>query len=502
MLALSLLFIIIHYCVLEFYKKIKKSQNKEKVNINNKNTKESLTKNKWVVYFLIIIICWIPTLLAFYPCLVNYDGGYQIRDYFINNKINLGHPIITTLFYTMFYEMGVYYLDSPSLGMLMFSIFQMTIMALIFSYAVKFIEEETGKKYIRNISICIYGLFPYNQLFPIMTTKDVIFAGLVILFIINLYKMLKRKYRIVDYVIFIVVTVLMLLFRSNALYALTVLLPFTFLILINNKKQFRKLLVVAIISIIICQGINRLVVSIVNEESGENIIWLCVPAQAIGKIANEREEDLTNYEKEKISLYFTNYKALGKIYKPYFADYTMKLAKYDNILENKKEFLDFIFELAKKYPGEFIDSYLNTMRGFWYVLDNSFCLINNEYGSDIFGALELYCFKVGKGQYEIVEDSKLPLIKNIYKDMFCRNMYQKIYGVRIIFQPATYLYMLFACVLYSVYKRHKIRLIIEVFLFLYVMTFVTAPCALIRYVYPIMVSIPIIFSLLKNEEGK
>ena len=116
---------------------------------------------------------------------------------------------------------------------------------------------------------------------------------------------------------------------------------------------------------------------------------------------------------------------MGKTYKPYFADYTMKLAKYDNILENKKEFLDFIFELAKKYPGEFIDSYLNTMRGFWYVLDNSFCLINNEYGSDIFGALELYCFKVGKGQYEIVEDSKLPLIKNIYKDMFCRNMYQK-----------------------------------------------------------------------------
>ena len=500
-IGLSLIFIVIHYCALELYKKIKERLNKEEVNTNSENKNENSEK-KWFIYFFIIIICWIPTLLAFYPGLVNYDGGYQIRDYFFDNKINLGHPIVTTFFYTIFYEIGFYYLNSPALGMLMFSIFQMTIMALIFSYAVKFIEEETGKKCLRNISILIYGLFPYNQLFPIMTTKDVIFAGLVTIFIINLYKMLKGKYKIVDYIFFIIITILMLLFRSNAVYALSVLLPFAFLMLINNKKKFRNLLVAAIISIIICQGINRLVVSIVNDKSGENIIWLCVFAQATGKITSEREKDLTDYEKEKISLYFTNYKAVGKIYKPYIADYTMKLAKYDNILENKKEFLAFMLELAKKYPGEFMDSYLNTMRGYWYVLDNSFCLIHNDYDSDKFGALELFCFKVGKGQYEIVENSKLPALQKLYKDMFCRNMYQKIYGVRIIFQPATYLYILFGCILYSIYKRHKTRLLIEMFLLLYAITFVTAPCALIRYVYPIIVNIPIIFSLLKIEERK
>lgn len=500
-IGLSLIFIVIHYCTLEIYKKIKKRLNKEKINANIENKNENSEK-KWFIYFFIIIICWIPTLLAFYPGLVNYDGGYQIRDYFFDNKINLGHPIVTTFFYTIFYEIGFYYLNSPALGMLMFSIFQMTIMALIFSYAVKFIEEETGKKCLRNISILIYGLFPYNQLFTIMTTKDVIFAGLVTIFIINLYKMLKGKYKIVDYIFFIIITILMLLFRSNAVYALIVLLPFAFLMLINNKKKFRNLLVVAIISIIICQGINRLVVSIVNDKSGENIIWLCVFAQATGKITKERENDLTDYERKKISLYFTNYKEVGKIYKTYIADYTMKLAKYDNILENRKEFFTFMLELAKKYPREFMDSYLNTMRGYWYVLDNSFCLIHNDYDSDKFGALELFCFKVGKGQYEIVENSKLPALQKLYKDMFCRNMYQKIYGVRIIFQPATYLYILFGCILYSIYKRHKTRLLIEMFLLLYAMTFVTAPCALIRYVYPIIVNIPIIFSLLKIEERK
>lgn len=500
-LGLSLIFIVIHYYVLELYKKIKERQNKEKVNTNNENKNESHTK-KWFIYFLIIIICWIPTLLAFYPGLVNYDGGYQIRDYFFENKINFGHPIVTTVLFTIFYEIGLYCLNSPTLGILIFSIVQMSVMALIFSYAVKFIEEETDKKYIINIIIIIYGLFPYNQLFSIMTTKDVIFSGLVTLFIINLYKMFKEKNKIIDKIFFSIITILMLLFRSNAVYALIVFLPFIFFIFIKEKKQIGNILVVCVISIIIFQGINNLFANIVHGKIGESNAWLCVFAQATGKITNEREKDLTDYEREKITLYFTNYTILGNAYKPYIADYTTKLAKYDNILENKKEFFAFMLELAKKYPREFTDSYFNTMRGYWYILDNSFCLIHNDYNSDEFGALELYCFKVGKGQYEIKEDSKLPELQRFYKNMFCRNMYQKIYGIRIIFQPATYLYILLACILYSIYKKYKILLTVEFFLFIYMMTFITAPCALIRYVYPIIVNIPIIFSLLKNEERK
>ena len=77
-IGLSILFIIIHYCTLELYKKVKEKT-------KNKNYKES---NKWIekykfeIYFIIIILCWIPTLMAFYPCIINYDGGFQIRDYF------------------------------------------------------------------------------------------------------------------------------------------------------------------------------------------------------------------------------------------------------------------------------------------------------------------------------------------------------------------------------------------------------------------------------------
>ena len=61
-------------------------------------------KHKWLIYFSIIIICWIPTLLAFYPCIISYDGGYQIRDFIFGQELR-HHPILVTVLYTTFYNL-------------------------------------------------------------------------------------------------------------------------------------------------------------------------------------------------------------------------------------------------------------------------------------------------------------------------------------------------------------------------------------------------------------
>lgn len=80
-ICLSLLFIIIHYLFLKLYKKIKETDINKKQ--RKKITNNKIEKSNFIIYFIIIIICWIPTLLAFYPAIVNYDGGFQIRDYWI-----------------------------------------------------------------------------------------------------------------------------------------------------------------------------------------------------------------------------------------------------------------------------------------------------------------------------------------------------------------------------------------------------------------------------------
>ena len=98
-ILLSIIFVMLHYSIMELVKKIK--MNKRRTEKPKKRLE--IKKYKWGIYFLIIIVCWIPTLLAFYPAILSYDGGYQIRDYFFKGEMQ-HHPILITILYKAFYN--------------------------------------------------------------------------------------------------------------------------------------------------------------------------------------------------------------------------------------------------------------------------------------------------------------------------------------------------------------------------------------------------------------
>lgn len=492
-IVLSIIFIILHYLIMKLCTIIKEKNKKNKI------IKTELRPNRWAKYFFIIIICWIPVLLAFYPSILSYDGGYQIRDYYFENKINLGHPIITTILYTFFYQIGINIFKVPNIGIFLLSISQMTFIALIFSYAVKFIEDETEKKWVKNVSLIFYAIFPYNQLFPIITTKDVIFSAFVILFIINIYKIYYKKCCLADYIFTVIIGILMLLFRSNAKYALFFVIPFLIILLKKDIQKMKKLLIIIILIIILSQVMNNFFMSLVTKEDYNELAIYCIYTQVIGRISNEKKDELTEKEKEQIAKYFGDYKELGNRYMANLADSTTSMLDVDIVNINKIEFYNFIFEFAKKYPIIAIDSYLNTMRGYWYIKDTSFATASRIRDSKIVGALELYCFPVGKNEYKVYRDSKIPKLEEFYKKLFCENEYQKIPILYVLFQPATYIYLLIAYILYNLYKKTKIELTIGIYLFLYFLTFLIGPCALIRYIYPIIASIPILFGFVEKQ---
>lgn len=489
-ILLSSIFIILHYFILELVKRTKKVQKEENI---------ELKKFRWLKYFLIIFICWIPTVLALYPCNISYDGGYQIMEYFFRENVQ-HHPVLITKLYSAFYALGVI-IENPTFGMFLYSLFQMTFMATIFSYTVKFIEEETHKKWIRNISILFYALYPYNQLLAITTTKDVIFSGLMLIFVIYLYKMITQKYKISDYIFFILIGILMLLSRNNAIYTLKASLPFLVLILIKDKYKLLKVTITFILIIVIYPKINTNLYVSEGSQSDEGDLRISTFSQAVGKVARDKEKELTKEEKEKISYYFNDYKELGETYQINIADNTVQKANNRNINKNKKEFFEFIIELGKKYPITYIESFLNTTRGYWYIEDVSFSEIQRFEHP---GAIEIYGFKIAKGKYEIKYESKIPELKNLYFNMFCLNRYQEFPIIYIIYQPAIYFYATLAFLLYTIYKNDKNALVIAIVLFTFFASCYLAHCSIIRYMYPVMVSTPLMMMLVlrNNKEEK
>ena len=510
---MTVIFIALHYSILEIYNRKKVIKEKKETVVKNKQQEKSKdtvfnkvinkikgTKHKGILYFLIIFVCWIPTVLAFYPANIAYDGGYQIGNYFFENKM-LHHPVLITKLYTTFYVIGIQ-IGSPARGMFLFSLFQMTFMAFSFSNTVIFIEEQTNKKWVRNISILFYALFPYNQLFAVTTTKDVIFAGFVLIFLIHLYRNIDKKTDIVNYIFLIIIGVLMLLSRNNSIYMLEVSLPFVIIVLIKEKKKMLKIATLFLIIIISYKCANKLIYDNNNTEtmkakSTEGSMRTSTFTQAVGRIVRDNEEKLTNEEKEKITYYFKSYKAIGKLYKQNIADDAGGMISEEGN-NNKKELIKFVLELGRKYPMSFIESFLDTTRGFWYICDTSFSNIDTYKHP---GSFELYDYGIGRGEnYKVVHNSKLPLLKMFDEWLFTSNAYQCIPILYVFLQPGIYFYFALAFLLYAIYKNEKNTLVIAILLFIFYASCYMANCSIVRYMYPVMVSTPIMLALVEKNK--
>ena len=83
----------------------------------------------------------------------------------------------------------------------------------------------------------------------------------------------------------------------------------------------------------------------------------------------------------------------------------------------------------------------------------------------------------------------------------CNNYYRKILGLYIVFQPAFYLYLLIGYILYCTYTKDKKSLIIGIFLFIYYLTCFLGPCAIVRYMYNVIVVTPIMIGYLIKRKG-
>lgn len=169
----------------------------------------------------IIFLCWIPVLLIMFPGINGYDSAYQINQ-FATGNLDSKHPILHTLLLGACVHLGQL-LSSDELGILIYSIFQMAIMALIFGLACRCVMSFSRSRKLFIFALLWFALCPINSVFSISVTKDVLFTGLVILSMCLLYMAIQKKQdRLL--VALIASLTLMLLFRNNAVIAYVVLL--------------------------------------------------------------------------------------------------------------------------------------------------------------------------------------------------------------------------------------------------------------------------------------
>ncbi len=458
--------------------------------------------------FIVILICWLPVWLAYYPGLWNYDPGQAWE--FVNKRYGKHHPLIHTLLLGFCYSIGLER-NNCNVGVILYDVIQMLIMAGIFAYTYTYICKHIYSRFFRAVVLAFYAIFPINSILAISSTKDVLFSGLVLLCMVLSMQIAeidavpkRRKLAVV----LLPLCVLMLSFRNNTVYAFYIFMICLCVFVCTKDSEIKMHFQVAGTKILLyctcCLMLFKLfdigLAKYLDASNGSAREMFSVTSQQFGRIytaVNEKGTDLQTLE--IINSYYDMSKS-G--YNPRLSD----PMKGTLNVENREDIIKYLKDSIKlfcKYPVVSLDSFLYLTEGSWNINDISHA---NIYGAGLEGR-QGYLLTDVKNGFNIIHKSKFSKLEIFMERAFSDNEYQTWPVLSLLFSPALYFWILIICTLVFFKTNSYGLLLLSSFLWGLYLTILLGPCILIRYFYPFVVCSPLLVcmancSIRKQREGE
>lgn len=319
----------------------------------------------FIICTIIIFIAYIPYFLANYPGIFTTDSASEMSSA-LNNMGNLvnHHPILHIYIISICLKIGKA-IGSDNIGIAIYSILQMIATAMTFSYTIRYMTKKNVNIYTRIISLIFFALYPPFAAYSVTMWKDVPFALAMLLFTIQIIEIVTNKEyinNIKNIVKFIIIMLLVILFRNNGIYVILITLPILLICLKDNRKKLSIITVLIIIFYILYKGP---IFKALNITDGPVREALSVPIQQIARTVKYKGEELTDREKEMIYKYIPM-ENIGEKYYPLISDNVKDNFNNEEFKKNKKDFIILWLKLLNKYPKEYVEAFLDNSFGYWY----------------------------------------------------------------------------------------------------------------------------------------
>ncbi len=447
-----------------------------------------------------LIFACFALLLVYFICFVSYYPGiaaYDIYSSFLqvkNNVYNNQQPVMYT--FLVKFILAIVKNDYTKM-LVVYSISQILFVLAVCFYLLVWMFKNNVNKLIVIGSYFYFLFVPVLHIFVMITTKDVLFSCLFLLLAIS-YIDLIRNFNLKKACWFVAYIVLSCLFRNNMMYAVTLFL-FVFLGLIFyqiftsskiaqlNQKVclciFAGLGIFAFIQILFYTVFNVYMTPV-----GEK---LCVPINQICHVyVNEK---LSADEKQKIIYFIPD----AKKYNPRFVDPVKASFNTRAYFYDKKSFWKLYFELFKRYPNDYVKSFLNLNIPYWFIGAK----FPDEYSKREY--IETWYNLDSKEipQLSALEKRNQRRFVNNYYESFAKfnNPIVHVFPFNLYFSLAFSFLSLIICV-YLCLKQKMYNLIGVYLLFLSLFaTFILGPVSIFRYVYTFYLTLPFYFGILFGE---
>lgn len=468
----------------------------------------SFRKNFWISYIVILAGFMIP-FAAYYPAIMAYDVIPQLNQIKISGYTT-HHPLIHTLMLAFSLKLGqivpgVHNTDRA--GLAIYTILQMLIVAGCFAYVYAYMRRKGVHKYLCYLFVFCVAFYPTHGMLAVSVTKDTIYAALVMIFTVFVWELIGREGTeppgrswIIAYV---AVTVLLLLFRNNSIYAWVLYLAAVSVLLYGRfsgmreayRHLYRKIGVAHVMALLFYLALNTGMTAAVHATSNTYAReMLSVPAQQIARVVAYHEGELTEADIEQLAAVW----GAGNLpeYVPAIADRSKKDITSDSDVLGA--LIPEWASLGIRYPGDYVRAFLLKNKGMWYLEDSSYLYDIYSYAK---GYLQI---TYPSDQQEYMQTlmpgyerhQKLQIFQAIYRYFAGGDsVWRYIPPLALIMQPAFYCWLLFYYCVCCIGLKKGRWLIPAVYPAALAGTLLMGPCVLVRYLYPVMLAVTVLILL-------
>ena len=430
---------------------------------------------KWGKCVLVMLLCWIPYWIAYYPAVLTPDSISQIRQVLNLDPLVNHHPILHTMTIKVLYDfitaMGV---EDINQVISLISLIQMIFVASVFSAIICFLFSQRGSKTISYVFLFFYALIPFNAYYSITLWKDITHAVVTSLLLLALIKYCNDeiKNKPIALALLALLGTAFCLYRSNGYYAYILwLLPLTW---ISFKIKKQSLILVALGTIIVSSLIKGPLYNSFDIKNASYFEGLSIPEQQIAYVIKNKRElnDEQKYYLGKV----IDLERVPSLYHPQISDNIKGNCHDEEFAKaNKLEYLKLWAELGVKYPKDYVIAWINQTRGYWYP--------NIGY------------WVYGKG----VHPNTVGIYNepNVVRKVIDKISLERLYGPATLYNVGIYTWILLVMFIYALSRRMwKVVLCYSLLLGILVSLLLGTPVfAEFRYYYSIIANLPFIIML-------
>ena len=444
-----------------------------------------LIKKSWVYFFVmtgLLIILWMPVLLALYPGLYAYDASWQY-DMYCMGAVSEHHPVIHTyivgwIIDTVYTKTGMF-----NKAILVYTLLQELLMAVGCGFIFYEFHRRKSSTWMHILALAFFCLYPPFVIFVFTSTKDSLFAIAVadcVFLLLGMFEDVKAFWsKRANRVLFVVFALEVIILRNNSIYAVILTLPFIIVFVLRARevrfKAIRTLAITAVIFLLYKYPFTN-AVAVGGVSKAE---MLSVPCQQIMRIFYYHGDELPAEEKALVDELFDR-GHWGYYFNPYIADASKGCLREETLNERFGEFRSLWFEWFKRYPGEYVDSFLENTYGFWYPWP---IYVLQSLGGEGYTTISV----IGPGE----ANTKIPALLEFFKLFENGDIVMGNGWVSWLFAPATFFYIAMAVAFYMLKSKRKALGIPFVYLGLLWLTYLLGPVAMVRYALYLYALVPV-----------